>query len=97
VADVIVDVERDRIDVLDPDLKRLLQLTTEDLRFVDNVVRHVTASPGSAATAGTPPPAEGESSGRRHDVFLDSTLWEGGDEWVRSQFRFYLLCESLFN
>lgn len=28
----------------------------------------------------------------RHDVFLDGVGWEGGDEWIRSQFRVYLLC-----
>ena len=25
------------------------------------------------------------------DVFLDGIGWEGGDEWVRAQFRFYLV------
>jgi hypothetical protein len=95
IADVIVDVERDRIEVFDPELKRALQLTTEDLRFVDNIVRHVTTSPSSSSTTGILP-SEGVQSGKKHEVFLDSTLWEGGDEWIRSQFRFYLLCESLF-
>jgi hypothetical protein len=28
----------------------------------------------------------------RHDVFLDGVGWEGGDEWIRSQFRVYILC-----
>jgi hypothetical protein len=28
----------------------------------------------------------------RHDVFLDGVGWEGGDEWIRAQFRVYLLC-----
>lgn len=27
----------------------------------------------------------------RHDVFLDGVGWEGGDEWIRTQFRIYLL------
>ena len=26
------------------------------------------------------------------DVFLDGVGWEGGDEWVRAQFRYYLVC-----
>ncbi len=72
VAEVVVDIEADRLDVLDPELKRALQLTTEDLRFVDNVIKHVSD----------------ESS----DAFLDGVGWEGGDEWVRAQFRFYLVC-----
>lgn len=29
---------------------------------------------------------EGES-----DLFLDDTSWEGGDEWLRGQFRHYML------
>ena len=95
IADVIVDVERDKIEIFDLELKRALHLTTEDLRFVDNVVRHVTTSPSSSVT-GISAPGEGTISGRKHDVFLDSTLWEGGDEWIRSQFRFYLLCKFVF-
>lgn len=27
----------------------------------------------------------------RRDVFLDGVGWEGGDEWIRTQFRVYLL------
>lgn len=27
----------------------------------------------------------------RKDVFLDGVGWEGGDEWIRTQFRVYLL------
>lgn len=56
----------------DPILKQQLRLTTEDLRFVDFLMRHVAEE--------------------RHDVFLDGVGWEGGDEWIRAQFRVYLLC-----
>lgn len=31
-------------------------------------------------------------SDEKHDVFLDGVGWEGGDEWIRTQFRVYLLC-----
>uniref|UniRef100_A0A182SAZ4 Avl9 domain-containing protein n=1 Tax=Anopheles maculatus TaxID=74869 RepID=A0A182SAZ4_9DIPT len=41
LADVMIDVETAIIDVLDVDTKREIQLSTEDLRFVDFVVRHV--------------------------------------------------------
>uniref|UniRef100_A0A182N0C5 UDENN domain-containing protein n=1 Tax=Anopheles dirus TaxID=7168 RepID=A0A182N0C5_9DIPT len=41
LADVLIDVEAAVVDALDPDTKRAIQLTTEDLRFVDFVVRHV--------------------------------------------------------
>jgi hypothetical protein len=27
-----------------------------------------------------------------NDIFMDGVGWEGGDEWVRAQFRLYLLC-----
>ena len=73
VAEVIVDIEKDKIDILDPDLKRALQLTTEDLRFTDYLVKQACLENGS-------------------DIFLDGVGWEGGDEWVRAQFRLYLLC-----
>ena len=73
VAEVIVDIEKDKIDILDPDLKRALQLTTEDLRFTDYLVKQACLETGS-------------------DIFLDGVGWEGGDEWVRAQFRLYLLC-----
>ncbi|KFM58158.1 Late secretory pathway protein AVL9-like protein, partial [Stegodyphus mimosarum] len=69
--DVIVEVEDGKIEILDPELKKQLNLTTEDLRFADHLVRHVMED--------------------RQDVFLDGTGWEGGDEWLRSQFKLYLL------
>ncbi|CAB3372827.1 Hypothetical predicted protein [Cloeon dipterum] len=68
LADVLVEVEETRIETSDPDLRRQLHLTTEDLRFADYVVKHVT-----------------------EDV-LDGAAWEGGDEWIRAQFKVYLLC-----
>ncbi|KAG8192358.1 hypothetical protein JTE90_029092 [Oedothorax gibbosus] len=69
--DVVVEVDEGKIDVLDPELKKQLSLSTEDLRFADHLVRHVMED--------------------RQDVFLDGTGWEGGDEWLRSQFKLYLL------
>ncbi|EZA52975.1 hypothetical protein DMN91_009118 [Ooceraea biroi] len=71
LIDVLVEVENTRIETTDPELRRQLHLTTEDLRFADYVVRHV-AEP-------------------RKDIFLDGVGWEGGDEWIRTQFRVYLL------
>ncbi|GFQ99015.1 late secretory pathway protein AVL9 homolog [Trichonephila clavata] len=69
--DVIIEVDDGKIEIIDPDLKKQLNLTTEDLRFADHIVRHVMED--------------------RQDVFLDGTGWEGGDEWLRSQFKLYLL------
>ncbi|XP_032802222.1 late secretory pathway protein AVL9 homolog [Petromyzon marinus] len=71
LSDVIVDVEECRLEIQDPELRRMLALGTADLRFADWLVKHV--------------------ADNRQDVFLDGTGWEGGDEWVRSQFSFYLL------
>ncbi|XP_014218244.1 late secretory pathway protein AVL9 homolog isoform X2 [Copidosoma floridanum] len=72
LIDVLVEVESARIEANDPELRRLLHLTTEDLRFADYVVRHV--------------------SEPKKDNFFDGVGWEGGDEWIRTQFRVYLLC-----
>jgi hypothetical protein len=46
----------------DNDLKRLVTLTTADLRFADLVVRQV-------------------------EAVNDDSVWEGGDEWIRSQMK----------
>ena len=40
--------EKDKIDILDPDLKRALQLTTEDLRFTDYLVKQACFETGSS-------------------------------------------------
>lgn len=72
LVDVLIEIDGGRIESQDPELRRQLHLTTEDLRFADFLVKHV--------------------SEERHDVFLDGVGWEGGDEWIRSQFKVYLLC-----
>ncbi|XP_054727701.1 late secretory pathway protein AVL9 homolog [Anastrepha obliqua] len=41
LADVLVDVENANIDTLDADLRRQLVLSTEDLRFMDYILKHV--------------------------------------------------------
>lgn len=41
LADVQIDVEAGTIETNDLDLRRQLVLTTEDLRFVDFLIRHV--------------------------------------------------------
>lgn len=63
-------MEEAAIQIQDPELRKVLSLTTADLRFADYLVKHVTEN--------------------RDDVFLDGTGWEGGDEWIRSQFVVYL-------
>lgn len=63
-------VDEASVQIQDPELRKVLSLTTADLRFADYLVKHVTEN--------------------RDDVFLDGTGWEGGDEWIRSQFVVYL-------
>lgn len=70
--DILVDIEMSRIECHDLELRKLLHLTTEDLRFADYVLKYVTDD--------------------KHDVFVDGVGWKGGDEWIRLQFRVYLLC-----
>lgn len=41
LSDVLVDVENVSLDIIDVDLKRQLVLTTEDLRFMDYILKHV--------------------------------------------------------
>ncbi|CAD6190288.1 unnamed protein product [Caenorhabditis auriculariae] len=74
IFDVVVKFEDDgttihqHVEVLTPDLDRLLALTTQDLRFADFILRHVEEQRRSS-TAG----------------------YDGGDEWIRTQMRDYLL------
>ena len=66
-------IDEDTMVLRDPELRRALALTTEDLRFIDTVIRVV-------------------GSDEQRGEFMEGVGWEGGDEWVRAQFRFYLVC-----
>lgn len=72
LSDVIVEVDEAKIEINNIELRKQLHLTTEDLRFADYIVRHVSED--------------------KEDVFLDGTGWEGSDEWLRAQFKYYLVC-----
>lgn len=48
LADVFIDAEAGTIETAHPEIRRQLQLTTEDLRFVDYVLRHVQSPRESA-------------------------------------------------
>jgi hypothetical protein len=65
-------LETGRIDITDPELRRQLELTKEDMRFADHIVRLVVQD-------------------RTSNTFLDGVGWEGGDEWLRAEFKTYLL------
>ena len=34
---------------------------------------------------------DSDTDGENKDIFLDGTGWEGSDEWIRYQFKVYLL------
>lgn len=50
------------VEILDPNLKRQVALTTPDLRFAENIVRQVTMDSGRSADG---------------DGFFDGVGWEG--------------------
>ncbi|XP_071537401.1 late secretory pathway protein AVL9 homolog isoform X4 [Panulirus ornatus] len=86
--DVLVQLEEGKIEIPDPELKRQLSLSTEDLRFAENIVRQVEAV--NAALNNKAP--NGTSPIKSHpDVFLEGVGWVGGEEWLRYQFKVYLL------
>lgn len=76
--DVIVDMEENTITINDGNLKKCLALTTEDLRFMDYLNRHVKLN-------GNQPRDEFDL------ISNDITKWVGGDEWIRYHFRLYTL------
>lgn len=69
--DVVIELETGRIDIFDDELRRQLELTKEDLRFADHIIRHVIQE--------------------RTNTFLDGVGWDGGDDWLRAEFKSYLL------
>lgn len=65
--DVLVDIDTFTIDIPDPNLSKILDLSTEDLRYCEYIVDVVENS-------------------------TESLGWEGSDDWLRLQFKAYLLC-----
>lgn len=53
LSDAIVDVEEARIQIQDPELRKILSLTTADLRFADYLVKHVTENRNDVFLDGT--------------------------------------------
>ena len=68
----VLQLESGRVDIADLELRRQLELTKEDMRFADHIVRLVVQD-------------------RTSNNFLDGVGWEGGDEWLRAEFKTYLL------
>ena len=86
--DVIVDMEANSIIINDLNLKKLLTLTIEDLRFMDYIMKHVKVEKTSGENSTTNEPQISDA----FDPFdYDITKWLGGDEWIRYHFRIYTL------
>ncbi|KAG9511204.1 Late secretory pathway protein AVL9-like protein [Fragariocoptes setiger] len=81
--DMIVDLEENKVEIIDANLKRYLSLTTEDLRFMDHLIRHVTVIANDNQSKN-----ENPTTGLiGHDI----TKWVGGEEWIRYHFRMYTM------
>uniref|UniRef100_A0A6G1SHE9 Late secretory pathway protein AVL9 n=1 Tax=Aceria tosichella TaxID=561515 RepID=A0A6G1SHE9_9ACAR len=83
--DVIVDMEENSIIISDTNLKKLLNLTIEDLRFMDYLSKHVKLEGGTMKTANN------SESLMFDPINHDVTKWLGGDEWIRYHFKIYTL------
>ncbi|XP_065582957.1 late secretory pathway protein AVL9 homolog isoform X2 [Artemia franciscana] len=68
--DVQIEFASHRLTISDAELRKQLRLTTEDLRFLDNLVR--------------------VNSSEKQD-YIEGVGWQGGEEWMRSQFRNYIV------
>ncbi|XP_062297677.1 late secretory pathway protein AVL9 homolog [Scomber scombrus] len=53
LSDAIVEVEEARVQIHDPELRKILSLTTADLRFADYLVKHVTENRDDVFLDGT--------------------------------------------
>lgn len=53
LSDAIVEVEEARINIHDPELRKMLNPTTADLRFIDHLVKHVTENRDDVFLDGT--------------------------------------------
>ncbi|XP_013113220.1 late secretory pathway protein AVL9 homolog [Stomoxys calcitrans] len=53
LADVLVDIENGNLDIRDPELRKQLVLSTEDLRFMDYILRHVQVPKEDAESGGS--------------------------------------------
>lgn len=79
--DVIIDLTTGKIEIENNELKKLLSLTTEDLRFADFLVNRS----NMAAQSGNGSP------GQNYSGMSESNGFEGSDDWLRVQFNVYLL------
>jgi hypothetical protein len=83
----INDKDEGQIDILSPELKKELALTKQDLRFMDFLLKMIELN------------ADPNGMGLFYILYSFKSfrpihlclVWEGGDEWIRTQFQGYLL------
>ncbi|XP_026480961.1 late secretory pathway protein AVL9 homolog [Ctenocephalides felis] len=80
LADILIDVDNLTMQCYDPELRKQLTLSTEDLRFADCLVRN-TFNPINLVSASN----HSLVTGAGHD----STI--GGEVWLRAQFQLYFM------
>ena len=84
-----VQVEEARIQIQDPELRRLLSLTTADLRFADYLVKHVTENREDVFLDGTGWEGGNEWIRAQFNLYvlslLSSTLQQGNKTHTQTQ------------
>lgn len=83
--DVIVDDAQ--IDIRNGELKKILHLTTADLRFADYLVKNVAEYRQSGRKINDENNNSSDSNSNNDDI---NTIWEGSDEFLRANFKLYL-------
>ncbi len=74
-------IEHNQITILNSGLKKMLQLTTADLRFADYVAKNVNAHHANKVYG---------PSNFQDKTNESTAIWEGSDEWIRLNFKWYL-------
>lgn len=102
--DIDAFIDETSIDIKQNDmLKKQLQLSTADLRFADYLIKHVNASRSSQQKAmsqnNTPTLLSVKKTSNNFCEFDEGTInnpslltssnWEGSDEWIRLNFKWY--------
>ncbi|CAF0918738.1 unnamed protein product, partial [Didymodactylos carnosus] len=74
--DVTIEDDATKFDIRSPLLRQQLQLTTADLRFQEFILQNVLPQ---------------EQSQQQQQHIITEASWEGNDEWIRLQFKDYLI------
>ncbi len=101
LANVVIDLGKDTIEIRDRRLKEAMALTTEDLRFIDGILAIVSPPTldSDAAAAGIGDAAAEVRGGKKAKAAMATNAttsnpsgWIGSGAWVRCKFAEYCLC-----